>query len=153
MNRELRRTIRVRCPVAQAFAAFTEHVDLWWPRGHRRFDGSQLRLEAQVGGRFYERAPAGDEVRLGEVLLCDPPNRILYSWYPGAAGEPSEVDIRFVDEGAQTRVEVIHSEGPGGLGDAWPERAVLFERGWSAVLPALASFVAMSPGVASLHCD
>ena len=145
MTRQLQRTVQVRCPVSQAFIAFTEQINLWWPRGHRRFAQSELRLEARVGGRFYERSQAGEEVRLGEVLVCDPPNRIVYSWYPGAIDNPTRVDVRFVGEGTLTRVEVTHGEGASGLGDAWPERALLFERGWSLVLPAFAEFVAASP--------
>lgn len=144
MSQHLRRTLHVRCPVSQAFAAFTEQIDLWWPRGHRRFPQSRLRLEARVGGRFYERAHTGEEVRLGEVLVCDPPNRILYSWYPGASDSPTEVDVRFTEDGDLTCVEVTHSEGASGLGDAWPDRAVLFERGWNSVLPAFAGFAASS---------
>ena len=144
MSRHLRRTLHVRCPISQAFAAFTDHIDLWWPRDHRRFSQSHLRLEARVGGRFYERAHTGDEVRLGEVLICDPPHRILYSWYPGALDSPTEVDVRFTEDGDLTCVEVTHSEGASELGDAWPERAVLFERGWNLVLPAFAGFAASS---------
>ena len=145
MNRQLYRTVHVRCPIARAFDAFTKQIDLWWPRSHRRFAQSRLWLEARVGGRFYEREPGGDEVRLGEVLVFDPPNRIVYSWYPGATDGPTEVDVRFAEEGNLTRVEVVHREGDSGLGEAWPERVVLFERGWGRVLPAFAGFAAAPP--------
>ena len=145
MSRNLQRIIHVRCPVSQAFAAFTEQIDLWWPRGHRRFAESRLQLEARVGGRFTERAAAGDEVRLGEVLVCEPPNHICYSWHPGAVDAPTRVDVRFIDEGDRTRVEVTHSEGTADMGDAWPGRAALFQRGWDLVLPSYADFAAGGP--------
>jgi hypothetical protein len=49
----LERILRVRCPLDHAFAAFTQEVDLWWPRRHRRYEDSRLVLEAEVGGRFF----------------------------------------------------------------------------------------------------
>jgi uncharacterized protein YndB with AHSA1/START domain len=134
--------VRLRCSVAHAFQTFTDRVDVWWPPGHRRYQGSRLVLEAQVGGRFYERAPTGEEMELGQVLACEPPHSISYSWRPGALAQPTRVDLRFEPEGAETVVHVLHSEGGSQLGPAWPERARLFERGWQHVLTALAGHVA-----------
>jgi uncharacterized protein YndB with AHSA1/START domain len=126
--------VRVRCSIGHAFAVFTQGVDTWWPKGHRRFADSRLVLEARVGGRFFERSTGGEEAALGEVLACEPPHSISYSWRPGAIDQPTRVDIRFTQEGAETVVHVVHSEGESGLGEAWPERVVLFERGWQIVL-------------------
>lgn len=141
MSEPLRRTVRVRCPVSHAFEVFTARLDLWWPPGHRRFGTSQLFLEARVGGRFFERSATGEEARLGEVIRCEPPHRITYTWYPGAISGPTEVDVRFTDEGAHTVVEVTHSEGQSQLGDAWPQRVTLFGRAWGHVLPAFVDFL------------
>ena len=126
----------MRCSVEHAFDTFTGRVDLWWPRTHRRFPESRIVLEGRMGGRFLERAPDGREHVLGEVVECDPPYCIKYTWHPGAATKPTEVVVRFRAEGDVTRVDVLHAEGGAELGPLWPERAQLFEKGWSTVLPA-----------------
>jgi uncharacterized protein YndB with AHSA1/START domain len=131
----------VRCPAAHAFDVFTSRLDLWWPPKHRRFSASRLCLEARVGGRFFERSESGEEATLGEVLRCEPPHRLTYTWYPGAVRGPTEVDVRFTDAGDATVVEVTHSEGPSQLGDAWPQRVELFGRAWAHVLPAFVDFL------------
>lgn len=136
MSEPLVRTVRVACPVEHAFEVFTSRLDMWWPRSHRRFERSRLQLEVWKGGRFFECSDTGDEVELGQVLRCEPPHRITYTWHPGAIMGPTEVDVRFVAEGEHTLVEVVHGEGASALGEAWPERAQRFARAWSEVLPA-----------------
>jgi uncharacterized protein YndB with AHSA1/START domain len=130
----------VRCRVEHAFTAFTQKVELWWPRGHRRFERSELQLQAEVGGRFFERADSGEEHEVGQVVICEPPHRIVYTWWPGAISKPTLVEVSFAQHGNETWVEVRHSEGDSELGDAWPTRVALFERGWQHVLTAFAEF-------------
>ncbi len=134
MNEPLIRTLRVNCPIAHAFHTFTDGIDLWWPAGHRRFGASTIILEARIGGRFLEREENGEEIIHGEVIRCIPPERITYTWYPGAISEPTEVDIRFTDMGDYTLVEVTHAEGRSGLGEVWPQRVTIFGRSWDEVL-------------------
>jgi uncharacterized protein YndB with AHSA1/START domain len=141
MTERVVRTVRVRCTIAHAFEVFTARIDLWWPRSHRRFDDSCLKLEPTAGGRFVECSARGDEVILGDVLACDPPHRIRYTWYPGAIQAPTCVDVAFAEEGSETIVTIVHSEA-GALGDVWPERVRLFERGWDTVLPAFVAHAA-----------
>lgn len=139
MAEPLHRTVRVRCSIAHAFKTFTEHVDMWWPPGHRKFDDSNLHLETFEGGRFFERSASGEEALLGEVLSCDPPFAISYSWYPGKVNAPTHVAVSFETDGGETIVNVLHSEGEGAMGDKWPERVKLFENGWNHVLKAFAA--------------
>jgi len=141
MSRALERTLVVRCSVTHAFDVFSRRIDAWWPTGHRRFDGSTLRLEPRAGGRFVERSPSGEEAELGAVVRWEPPGRLTYTWFPGAISGPTLVDVRFVEDGDATRVEVTHHEGEAGLGEHWASRAAMFERGWGAVLPAFARFL------------
>jgi uncharacterized protein YndB with AHSA1/START domain len=119
---------------------FTERIDNWWPQSHRRTAESHLVLEPRVGGALLDISPAG-EARLGEVRVWNPPEQLIYTWYPGAVTGPTEVDVRFFDDGECTRVEVVHREAGAAMGDAWPEQATVFEKGWSAVLPAFAEAV------------
>jgi len=136
MNEPVRKRVRVACDASHAFTVFTSRIDLWWPQGHRRFARSVMVLEAKAGGMFAERAPDGEEFRMGEVISCDPPREIRYSWYPGGTGRPTLVEIRFTADRDHTLVEVTHSEAESGLGTAWPDRARLFDRNWNIVLPA-----------------
>lgn len=132
----LERTIEVRCSVEHAFTVFTRRIDLWWPPSHKKFADSRLLFEERAGGRFFERAASGSEADLGEVLVWEPPQRVRYSWWPGADDKPTEVEVLFRAEGDVTVVEVTHSEANAGLGDRWPERVKKFEKGWGAVLAA-----------------
>ena len=143
MNSTLEKRIEVACSIEHAFSTFTQKVDLWWPRGHRKFKDSRLSLESSVGGCLVERSRAGEEFRIGEVLVWEPPERLSYAWYPGSPQSPTRVDIYFRAASAErTLVEVVHQEGASGLGDTWTDRVVLFNRGWTAVLDALALSVA-----------
>lgn len=140
MTDALRKSIRVRCSIEHAFNTFTSKIDQWWPPGHRRFDGSRLCLEAVVGGRFFERATNGEESRLGDVLACEAPHKISYTWYPGAVSEPTLVEVRFTTDGEATVVNIVHSAANSALGELWPERVALFTRGWTLVLGAFSIF-------------
>lgn len=139
MNTPVIRETRVRCSRRHAFTVFTERIDAWWPEGHRRFGSdSTVTLEATAGGRFSEQGPNGEDALLGEVLLCDPPARILYTWYPGAISGPTLVEITFSEDAGETLVRVVHSEGDSELGELWPTRAAKFSSSWDEVLPAFA---------------
>lgn len=137
MNEPLRKSITIRCPVAHAFAIFTEKVDLWWPRSHRRFDTSTLTLDPTPGGLFVERTPTGETVTFGEVLKCNAPHEITFTWNPGKITGPTEVTITFTAKKDTTIVNVEHTEGTANLGEAWETRVALFANGWTAVLAAL----------------
>ena len=124
-----------------AFEVFTTRIDEWWPEGHRMLTASVIAMEPGVGGRIFEQA-ADAEKELGRVVLWEPPSQVSYTWRPGAPEPLSTlVAIRFVAEGARTRVDVVHSEGKSGLGPDWTSRAVLFTAAWGHVLPALQDFI------------
>lgn len=141
MNEPFETSITIRCTVEHAFRAFTTKVDLWWPRSHRRFENSSFSLDTSVGGRLVETGADGTAMTFGEVVSCDPPNKIQLSWHPGKIKFPTEVTITFVQQGELTTVQVVHSEGMGELGPQWDERVALFSTGWSAILTALTRFV------------
>ncbi len=141
MTQTLQKTKRLACSVPDAFHAFTAKIDLWWPVGHRKFDDSRLVLEPQEGGRFLERAGDGQEAVFGEVLACDPPHSIRFTWHPGKLTLPTEVDIRFEETPGGTVVHVTHSEGAADLGAEWGSRAQLFDTGWTRVLDSLSEFL------------
>ena len=141
MTDAVRRAVRVRCSVEHAFDVFTQRIDLWWPRDHRRRSAADMRFEAQPGGRFYQVGPQGEEIELGTVLRWEAPERLTYTWIPGSMTEPTTVDVFFRPDGDHTLVEVVHSEGAAAFGDAWPSRIAKFTQGWGDVLPAFEAFI------------
>lgn len=136
MSQPVRRTLRVACSIEHAFDTFVHRIDAWWPVGHRRFERSVLTLEPRAGGRFVERADDGDEALRGDVVACEPPHRVSWTWYPGAISEPTLVEVTFRAEGAHTVVDVVHAEGDAAMGEAWPGRAARFATSWDHVLDA-----------------
>ncbi|MEQ8277944.1 MAG: SRPBCC domain-containing protein [Deltaproteobacteria bacterium] len=140
MNAPLRRSVTVACDVEHAFETFTARIDLWWPPSHKA-EGAHLVMEPGVGGRFVAKRGDGGEKLFGEIVRWEPPHRLTYTWYPGALTEPTEVDVQFLADGDATVVEIVHAEAAAAMGDQWPERVALFERGWGLVLPAFADYV------------
>ena len=144
MANVIKKNATLRCSPEKAFRAFVEKVDLWWPKGHRKFEGSTLRFEPRVGGRFFEDHPTDGQFVLGEVLEFTPPEALRFTWHPGKLSSPTEVSVRFVAEGETTQVLIEHSEGSAAMGEQWPERAALFVAGWTRVLAALDAHILSS---------
>lgn len=126
----------VRQPRADAFRLFTEGIGSWWPlREGFSYGGAQafeVRLEPVAGGRFYERYLDGREFEVGRVLICQPPERIVFSWRAGWSA-PTEVEVRFFALGQLTRVEVEH-RGWERLAASERDQRNAFNNGWPSVL-------------------
>ncbi len=114
----IRKTITVACSREHAFKTYTEAFDSWWPREHHLGDAdlAEAVIEPREGGRWYERTVDGAECQWGEVLVWEPPARVVLSWRidgnwkvdPDPA-HASEIEVRFVEEGPRsTRVELEH---------------------------------------------
>jgi uncharacterized protein YndB with AHSA1/START domain len=141
LGEALHKSIRVACSPAHAFRVFTGDINMWWPSSHRKWQDSELHFESGKGGRFYERAPGGEERPLGEVVHWEPPTRVHYSWYPGGGVGATEVEVQFVLEGQGTLVQVTHREAESQLGPQWPKRASHFSKAWDDVLPAFSQWI------------
>ncbi|GAA4903063.1 uncharacterized protein YndB with AHSA1/START domain [Stackebrandtia albiflava] len=78
----VRRSVRVPCEPAKAFALFTERMADFWPRDHSIGDSPQAAVvvEPHVGGRWYERGEDGVECRWGRVVEWAPPHRLVLTW-------------------------------------------------------------------------
>jgi len=137
----LTRTIALNCGIDHAFAVFTDKIDLWWPRGHRKHREGVMRLDAKAGGALIDRALDGSEYVMGEVTAFDPPSRLSLEWFPGSAAAPTWVDIAFAEAGSGTSITVTHRPLLESQ-SIWPQRVETFTRGWDAVLPALKSYIA-----------
>jgi hypothetical protein len=127
----------VACPAAHAFDVWTGRIGKWWPADHTASGEADTRvwLEGRVGGRLFERTAAGIEHDWGEITIWEPPTRFGYLWHLRRdRADATEVEIRFVDRGDTTRVEIEHRgwEVLGAEGEAWRDRN---RGGWATLLP------------------
>jgi uncharacterized protein YndB with AHSA1/START domain len=113
----VRKTVIVAAPVAIAFEVFTAQIESWWPMASHHIgdaDCQAVVIEPRAGGRWYERGVDGVECVWGQVLLWEPPRRVVLVWQLSAQFryDPSlqtEVDVRFtVIDDKTTRVELEH---------------------------------------------
>jgi hypothetical protein len=136
----LRISFEVACPAEHAFAVWTSRIGTWWPRDHTVTGEADLTvvLEGEVGGRIFERTRGGVEHDWGAVTIWDPPTTLGYSWHLGRdSHDATDVEVRFVAEGAATtRIEIEHRgwERLGGSATTWRERNRI---GWETMLPHL----------------
>lgn len=125
------------CAPARAFALFTERASEWWPAMLRHTADPRSEIRMLANGRFWERATDGHEVELGQVIVWEPPQRLILDFYPGTdERHPTEVVVRFAAEKGGTRVVVEHGPKPESA-DLWADGAFRFERSWDLVLAAL----------------
>ena len=138
----VRMSIVVEAPMERAFRVFTEDFGSFKPPEHNLLsvDIAETVFEPREGGHIYDRGVDGSECRWARVLAFEPPDRVVFSWdispHWQVETDPertSEVEVRFVAEGAdRTRVELEHrnldrhGDGWEGLraavdsGDGWP---------------------------------
>ena len=126
----------VACRPPEAFTVWTGRFSAWWPDDHTVTGAPEaVVLEPRVGGRIYERGPDGTEHEWGEVTAWEPPGRLCYLWHLRRdRSDATEVEIRFVEQGSGTRVEIVHRgwERLGADGPEWRDRN---RGGWETLLP------------------
>ena len=111
----VRKSVQVAATPEHAFEVFTAGFDRWWPRSHS-IGASPLKtavIEPRQGGRWYGRLENGVEAEWGDVLVWDPPRRLVLAWRIGVdwAHHPellTEVEVTFTPVGAATRVDLEH---------------------------------------------
>ncbi len=129
----VRESITLNRGIAEAFRLFTDGIGEWWPLKGTSFSyggerADKIFLEANVGGRFYERFADREEFDVGRVTACEPPTRIVFTWKDPSWKAPTEVEVRFSAEGNGTRVDLEHrgfeaagvpAEQAAGWADGW----------------------------------
>ncbi|HEX5540670.1 MAG TPA: SRPBCC family protein [Micromonospora sp.] len=114
----LRTTLYVPATPERAFAAFTGNLAEWWVTEYT-WSGpealAEIGIEPHEGGMAYEIGPHGFRADWGRVVTWQPPRRLIFTWQIGPDRVPvpdpaqaSEVEVRFLPEFGQTRVEVLH---------------------------------------------
>jgi uncharacterized protein YndB with AHSA1/START domain len=118
-HKPVRQSVRVDCPIEDAFRLFTEGFAEWWPLASYSVIGDEAEscaIEPWVGGRVFERTRSGEEREWGSVLAWDPPERLEFTWQPGGPDDRGQnVDVEFHAEADGTRVTLIHTgwDAPG----------------------------------------
>jgi uncharacterized protein YndB with AHSA1/START domain len=138
----VRKRIAVQAPPERAFAIFTEGIAGWWPLGTHSVGAERddvsaetVVFEGRVGGRLFERLTDGAEVDWGEVVVWEPPHRVVLTWHPGYADSSvaSEIEVRFHAEGGGTRLDFEH-RGWERLGERAQRTRDGYESGWDITL-------------------
>lgn len=96
MIEPLRFSFLVGCPPDHAFATWTVGASSWWPVEHTvsAQPGLEVVFEPHLGGRIFERTPAGTEIEWGRITGWEPPRRLAYRWHIAAdAADATEVEI------------------------------------------------------------
>lgn len=123
------REVSVRTDQDQAFAAFTDRIDAWWPKSTHSVYGVGATVAVE-DGKVVERL--GDQEAVwGEILDWDPPRGFRMTWHPGHdPDEATEVSVAFVPEGEDVRVRLTHT--------GWERRSAeareSYVDGWAHVL-------------------
>ena len=131
MIEPIRFSVTVPLSVPDAFALFTERMTAWWPlptHSLAQERAERVDFEPHVGGRIVERSRDGEEHVWGEVLACDPPHRLVFTWHPGLdASTEVEVAVRAVAGGTQVELEHRNWEA---LGELAEEARTGYLNGW-----------------------
>lgn len=141
----VRKTVRVNLPQAEAFEVFASGIDRWWPRTHHLGSSPMTAavIEPFVGGRWYNSCEDGSEADFGHVLVWQPPERLMLAWQTDGNCHydqdlVTEVDIKFIAEGAAaTCVELEHRHIER-LGDKAETFRGQVDHGWGVVLECFA---------------
>ena len=141
----IRKSITVACSAEVAFRVFTAEIGAWWPLkqgfSFGRERAKDIFIESLVGGRFYERFTDGTEFEVGRVTVYEPPNAVRFTWKdPDWEGE-TEVEVRFIAEGAGTRLELEHRGWE--RGKKMESQGKGYADGWNIVLDKYAQRVAI----------
>jgi uncharacterized protein YndB with AHSA1/START domain len=115
-----------------AFDIWADEIGQWWPLADFSVHGSAGSVRF-VDQRLVEYGPSGDQAVWGEVLLWEPPHRMIFTWHPGAdASKATEVEVTFTPIPDGTGVVLEHRgwERLATPEPAWSE----YEHGWPAVL-------------------
>jgi uncharacterized protein YndB with AHSA1/START domain len=132
------KTLVLGCTPERAFAVFTEGVDTWWPIETHSVHGAGGTVHLDERS-MYEVSASGERNEWGTVLVWDPPSRIVMTWAPAQDKSVlTEVEIRFIPDGEETRFELIH-RGWERWGEAAEANRNGYDGGWDGVLERFAA--------------
>ena len=133
----IRKSIKVARSPEVAFRVFTEEIGAWWPLTegfsfHAGHGPKDIFIEGRVGGRFYERFNDGTEFEVGRVTSFEPPRAVAFTWKAPSWEAATEVEVRFIADGAGTTVTLEHRGWE--AGPNMQREGKGYEDGWNTVL-------------------
>ncbi|MCM0638310.1 SRPBCC domain-containing protein [Cellulomonas wangsupingiae] len=139
----LGQAVTVRADQATTFEVLVRDIGAWWPVTGFSLGGARVRgvhLEGGAGGLLVERWDDGTQHAWGEVLVWDPPHRLVLSWH--VTGVPTEVELRVLALGpGLCRVEVEHRGWEALEPTPAPTVRATYRDGWPVVLGRLRDHV------------
>jgi uncharacterized protein YndB with AHSA1/START domain len=142
MTQTIRREVLIPQPPEQVWRALTDSVTL----AEWMFPND---IEPRVGHHFTFRVPANPKARFDglivrcEVLECEPPRRLAFSWSAEGLVD-TRVSFRLEPDGEGTRLHFEHSGFD--VSQPWAEQALKgAEYGWAKMLKQLPAVVAGLP--------
>jgi uncharacterized protein YndB with AHSA1/START domain len=138
----VRKSVRVKAPIAHAFEVFTDGLARWWPPNHGvgKKPIRTVLMEPRLGGRWLEVAEDGTETVVATIVRREPPHRLVLVWQINAQWKPdaamkSEVDVRFTAEGPEaTLVELVHHKFETMGAEAGASLRSDVDRGWPGLI-------------------
>ena len=120
----VRKQVRVACSVEEAFRLFVEDIGSWWPvevhsrAAHDQFGGgvtvTRVVFERRVGGRLYEVTSEGAEGSWAEVVVYEPPARLVLAWKPERSSGASDRGRGALRAGREQHGRAARASGMGG---------------------------------------
>ena len=116
-----RHSFTVPVPQSIAFATFVERFGAWWPQEYTFAQErlAEIAIEAQMGGRCFERDVDGVETVWGRVIDFAPPHRLGFAWQitPDRRIEPDlskatmvELSVTADRSGPRARIDFAHCD-------------------------------------------
>jgi len=146
----VRRTFTVNADPDRAFAVFVA-MGRWWQPSHSIAPSGQadVTIEPRAGGRWYETGKDGEICQWGEVLVYEPPHRLVMIWGLSTqwSYDPAlrtEIEVTFTAEGTPegtgTRVSFEH-RNLDAYGDQMHEMSAQLgsDGGWTGLLGGFAA--------------
>ena len=139
------KSVHIARAQADVFRLYTGSYGKWWPLKTHSIGGEKainVVMEPRKGGRLYEEWSDGTIHPYGEVLVWEPPHRVVHSWYVGhPPHEASEVELRFVELSArETRIELEHRNWETMSGDKAADVRERYNNGWPTVIGRFVAF-------------
>jgi uncharacterized protein YndB with AHSA1/START domain len=145
----VRHRVVVNAPVERAFRVFTDGFGTWWPKSHTISEAPVERaiIEPRAGGRCYDRGTDGSECDWGQVLVWEPPSKLVLAWqvdgawsYEPEVEHASRVTVSFAPDGERTEVTLVHDEFER-HGSTGADLAAGVRDGWGAPLQTFAAVI------------
>jgi uncharacterized protein YndB with AHSA1/START domain len=127
----VRKELTINASQRRAFQAFTEQMDLWWPRMH---------------GQWCEVGTDGTPCDWGKVLFWNPPHKLVLAWQITAEFQYdpnflTEIEVNFIEKGPKLTNFRLEHRNIEKFGPKAQETWSMFESesGWTGMIK---SFVA-----------